>query len=439
MFTDFVYAIVDDGRGYFWFSSAQGVFRVAKRELRGFAAGTVKKIVSVAYGEKDGMKTRAGNVGNQPVALKSAGGQLLFSSMKGLVVVDPDRIVPNTFVPPVYIEKVILNKKEQPPGQYAELPHGAGEMEIDYAALGYSAPEKLRFKYILEGFDQDWIDAGGRRFTYYANLSPGRYRFRVVAGKTDGAWNETGAAFSFYLKPPFYRTSIFAAIVILSAILFAWLLYKLHVRGLRARYSAVLAERNRISRDIHDTLAQNLAGIALQLDAVHMQLPDVKSDLRERLDEACDLTRYSLAEARRSITDLRSDELECPELGAALPEIAQRMAAALQTRIQIIGAPRKLNPTMERNLLRIFQEALANAVKHAHAGTVEVELRYAPNSLALRVRDDGRGFDPESLSPAGSGHYGLIGMRERAERIGGHLTLNSRPGEGTELLVDVPL
>lgn len=440
LLSDFVYAVVDDGHGNFWFSSAQGLFKVSKQELRGFAGGQVKKVTSVAYGERDGMKTRAGNLGNQPVALKTADGQLLFTSMKGLVVVEPDRIVPNTtYVAPVYIEKVIVNKKEQPPDRYAQLPAGGGEIEIHYAALSYSAPEKVRFRYRLEGFDPDWIDAAGRRFTYYANLSPGGYRFRVVAGKVDGAWNEAGATFSFYLKPPFYRTWLFGGLVMFSVTLLAAALYWLRMRGLRARYSAVLAERNRISRDIHDTLSQNLAGIALQLDAVHMHLPDVQSDLRERLDEACNLTRYSLAEARRAIADLRSDELECPELAAALPEIAQRLAAALQTRIEVIGAPRKLNPAMERNLLRIFQEALTNAVKHAHARSVDVELKFAPHCLALRIRDDGRGFDPESLNPAGSGHYGLIGMRERAERIGGHLTLNSRPGEGTELLVEVPI
>jgi len=436
--TDFVYSIIDDGSGNFWFSSAQGIFKAAKRELREFAAGRLKKIVSVAYGEKDGMKTRAGNVGNQPVALRTAGGQLLFTSMKGLVVVDPDRLVPDTFVPPVYIEKVIVNKQDQPPGRYLQVPLGAGEIEIHYAAPCYSEPGKLRFRYLLEGFDRDWIDAGGRRFTYYANLSPGSYRFRVAAGKTDGAWRESAAAFSFYLKPPFYRTPLFAGIAVLFAMLCGWLMYWLRMRGLKARYSAVLAERNRISRDIHDTLAQNLAGIALQLDAVHMQLPEVNTALHERLDEACNLTRYSLAEARRAISDLRSDGLDCPELSAALPEIAQRVAGGLQTRVVVTGTPRKLNPTMESNLLRIFREALANAVKHAHARTLDVELRYQPGSLALRVRDDGRGFDLQGLPAAGGGHYGLIGMRERAERIGGRLTLNSRPGEGTEMLVEVP-
>jgi signal transduction histidine kinase len=170
-----------------------------------------------------------------------------------------------------------------------------------------------------------------------------------------------------------------------------------------------------------------------------MYLPDVRNDLRERLDEACNLTRYSLAEARRAISDLRSDNLDGPELAAALPEIAGRVAAAVETRIAVTGSPRKLNPVTERNLLRIFQEALTNAVKHAHATMVNVELRFEPHNVALRVRDNGRGFDPQNLSPAGSGHYGLIGMRERAERIGGRLTLNTGPGKGTELLVDVPV
>jgi len=179
------------------------------------------------------------------------------------------------------------------------------------------------------------------------------------------------------------------AIVVNVVILIAGLLYRLRVIELKARYSAVLAERNRIAREIHDTLAQNLAGVALQLDSVTMQLPDMPAGLRERLDQACDLTRYSLAEARRAVVDLRSDELEREELAVALPEIAGKMAASvsLQTRVQVVGTPRRLSPITEKNLLRIFQEAMANAVKHAQAQTIDVELRYDADHLILRVRE----------------------------------------------------
>ncbi len=436
----FVYTILDDGIGNFWFSCAQGLFRVSKAELKDVAEGRLKNINSVDYGVRDGMKTRAFNLGNQPAAWKTADGSLLFSSLKGVVIVEPGRISSNNFIPPVYIEQVLINKQEQ--SLYGESRNelGAGEVEIHFAALSYLAPEKLRYKYKLEGFDKDWVDAGVRRFAYYANLPPRQYRFRVTAGNVDGAWNETGAASDFYLKPRFYQTRWFLALVGLGVLLIAGLLYRLRMMGLKARYSAVLAERNRIAREIHDTLAQNLAGIALQLDSVTMRLADVPAELRELLDQACNLTRYSLAEARRSVADLRSDELEREELASALPIIANKMTAnaSLQARVTVVGAPRRLNPMTEKNLLRIFQEALANSVKHAQAQTVNVDLKYEIDGLTLCVRDDGRGFDTGKIIPLGVGHYGLTGMRERAERIGGHLTLTSKPGEGTELIVEVP-
>jgi len=444
LFAGFVYAILDDDRGNFWFSCAQGLFRASKAELRDFAAGKVKKITSVDYGVKDGMKTRACNLGNQPTAWKATDGSLLFCSMKGVAIVDPEKISFSGDVPPVYIEDVLINKQPQPPDAEARIPLDAGEVEIHYAALSYNTPGKVRFKYRLEGYDKEWVDAGARSFAYYANLPPGEYRFRVIGGNLDGPWPEAangpGASFGFYLKPHFYQTRWFLVLAVATAILVAGLLYRLRVIELKARYSAVLAERNRIAREIHDTLAQNLAGVALQLDSVTMQLPDMPDGLRERLDQACDLTRYSLAEARRAVTDLRSDELERQELAVALPEIAAKMAAsvAIQSKVQVIGTPRRLNPMTEKNLLRIFQEAMANAVKHAQARTIEVELKYDTDHLILRVQDDGSGFDTRKIIPFGVGHYGLMGMRERAERIGGRLILKSQPGEGTELLVEVP-
>lgn len=437
----FVYAILDDAQGNFWFSCAQGLFRVSKAELRDFAAGRIKKVASVDYGVRDGMKTRACNVGDQPTAWKTNEGSLMFCSMKGVVVVDPRRLYSSSLVPPVQIERVLINKQEQLINTDSQLPLGTGEVEIHYAALSYTAPEKVRFKYKLEGYDKDWVDAGTRRFAYYANLPPGHYSFKVIAGHIDGPWNEKGQAFGFFLKPHFYQTSLFLVLVVAAVLLLAALLYRLRMVELKARYSAVLGERNRIAREIHDTLAQNLAGIALQLDSVNMQSPDIPAGLRQRLDQACNLVRYSLSEARRSVSDLRSDELEQRELAVVLPEIAERMAAgaALEARVQVLGTPEQLNPRTEKNLLRIFQEAMANAVKHAGARTIKVELRYGHGSIVLYVSDDGSGFDTEKIIPLGVGHYGLTGMRERAERIGGKLTLKSKLGQGTELLVEVPL
>ncbi len=439
LLVNFVYTILDDGRGSFWFSCAQGLFKVSKAELREFADGRIKKIASISYGVRDGMKTRACNIGNQPAAWKSADGTLMFSSMKGIVMV-PSSISSSNFVPPVYIESVSVNRRKQQLNREPRLPLGAGEVQVDYAALSYLNPEKVRFKYMLEGFDADWTDADGRRFAYYANLPPGEYQFHVIAGNMDGSWNQTGASFSFYLSPHFYQTRLFLACAASGILLLAWLLYRLRMHEVKARYSAVLAERNRISQDIHDTFAQNLAGIALQLDSITMQLEEIPPALRESIDEACNLTRYSLSEARRAVSDLRSGDLDRAELSVALPEIANRMAASTTVKmsIQVVGTPQVLSAVTEKNLMRIFQEAIANALKHAEAQAIEVELRYEEEGLALRVRDDGCGFDAERAIPLAIGHYGLTGMRERAERIGGCLTLKSAPGEGTELLIVVP-
>ncbi|HEY5446082.1 MAG TPA: two-component regulator propeller domain-containing protein [Pyrinomonadaceae bacterium] len=441
LLVSFVYSMLDDGKGNFWFSCAQGLFRVSKAELRDLADGRIAKVNSIDYGVRDGMKTRAYNVGNQPAAWKTKDGALMFCSMKGVVVVDPNRLYSIGLVPPVHIEKIVINKQQLQVTPDAQLPVGSGEVEIHYAALSYVSPEKVRFKYMLEGVNKEWVDAGSRRFAYYANLPPGQYRFRVMAGYLDGPWNEAGASYSFYLRPRFYQTSVFAGLVVAVAFLLAFLLYKLRMMELKARYSAVLGERNRIAREIHDTLAQNLAGIALQLDSVGMHTTDLPPSLSQRLDQACNLVRYSLSEARRAVSDLRSDELERHELAAELPEIAAKMAATAEAeaKVQVVGTPRRLSPVIEKNLLRIFQEAMANAVKHAAARNIDIKLRYESDSLMLSVQDDGSGFDTENIIPLGIGHYGLTGMRERAERIGGRLTLKSQIGRGTELLVEVPI
>lgn len=440
LLSNFVYSILDDGYGNYWFSSFQGLFRVSKSELTAMAKGEINQVNSFNYGIKDGMRTKVCNPGNQPTAWKAADGTLLFCTLQGLVIADPSQRVASELIPPVHIEDVLINKQRLSISNESAIPIGAGEFEIHFAALSYLAPERVRYKYRLVGFDQDWVDAGTRRFAYYANLAPGHYRFQVCAGNMDGPWNETGASYSFYLQPHFYQTKLFYVFIALLILLTAVLLYRLRMHEIKARYAAVLAERTRIAGEIHDTLAQNLAGIALQLDSVTMRLADVPPSLREQLDQACNLTRYSLSEARRAVVDLRSDGLEQRELSEAIPEIANRLVAAadIQTRIDVAGAPRPLPPLIEKNLLRIYQEAVANVVKHSQAHQMEVELCYGAKSLTLQVQDDGQGFDTGKIIPLGVGHYGLTGMRERAERIGGLLHLQSQPGNGTKLLIEVP-
>ncbi|MGD0616822.1 MAG: two-component regulator propeller domain-containing protein [Bryobacteraceae bacterium] len=440
LLVNFVYSILDDGLGNFWFSSSQGLFKVSKADLADFAAGRIRKVTSVSYGVRDGMRTRAGNVGNQPVAWKTTDGSLLFSTLEGVVVVTPNRLTASSYVPPVYIESVSVNRQKQQTGGEPSLPVGAGEVEINYTALSYLNPEKVRYKYMLTGFDADWVDAGDRSFAYYANLPPGDFRFRVIAGSVDGQWNQQGASFAFHLQPRFYNTRLFWGVCAAVLLLIAWLLYRLRIYEIKATYLAVLAERHRISQDLHDTFAQNLAGIALQLDSITMQLEEIPPGVKSRLDEACVLTRYSLAEARRAVSDLRSDELEGAELTAALPEIASRLVGGggVRTVVTVAGTPQQLSPVARKAVVRIFQEAMANALKHAHAETIEIQLRYENEGLVLAVRDDGRGFDAASAIPLTVGHYGLTGMRERAERIGGRMTLTSAPGLGTELAIFVP-
>jgi signal transduction histidine kinase/ligand-binding sensor domain-containing protein len=440
MLEDFVYGILDDGAGNFWFSSAQGIFKARKEDLRALAEGKTHQVDVTSFDTRDGMKVRACHVGNQPNVWKARDGKMYFCTMKGLAIVDPLQNFSNPLPPPVYVEKALINRETLPLESPLEQPVGQGEVEIRYAALSYLLPHKVQFKFKLDGFDRDWVDAGSRRVAYYMNLPPGPYRFRVLACNNDGVWNISGASLEFYLKPRFYQTRLFYTILIAAGILLGWFMNRLRTHELKARYSAVLAERNRIAQEIHDTLAQNLAGIALQLDSVSLQLTDVPNHLRNVLEQACSLTRYSLAEARRAVSDLRTDELERRELASALPDIGSRMVAGtgIQSQVNVEGTPRQLNAVAEKNLLRIFQEAMANAVKHARANVIQVDLKYKTDGLTLEVRDDGCGFDAEKVAPLSIGHYGLIGMRERVGRIGGSLTLCSKAEEGTLVRVEVP-
>jgi ligand-binding sensor domain-containing protein/signal transduction histidine kinase len=439
LFDDCVFQIIDDMKGNLWMSCTKGVFFVSKSDLEDFADGKINSITSVSYGTADGMESRECN-GGQPAGFRGRDGKLWFPTTKGVAMIDPESMKINNQPPPIVIEQVIADEQRLDPASKLELGPGLYRLEFQYAGLSFIAPEKVRFKYKLEGFDKDWVDASNRRVAYYTSIPPGDYTFRVKACNNDGVWNEQDASLAIYLKPHFYQTYWFYIALAVLAGLIAWELYRLRLRQLKSQFSTVLSERNRMARDIHDTLAQGFVGISLQLEAVGSMLEESPQRAKQHLDLAQDMVTHSLTEARRSVWDLRAHALDSADLAAALSETARQLTSgtAVEAQLSVVGASRRLDAAVENNLLRIGQEALTNAMKHARAKKIHIELSFQPKYIRLRIQDDGCGFETNNKSHSGDGHFGLIGMQERAERLKGQLELNSRPGAGTEIIITVP-
>jgi signal transduction histidine kinase len=321
----------------------------------------------------------------------------------------------------------------------AVLPPGEGRVQFRYTGINLSTPERVRYSYRLEGLDPDWVTAVSRRVTNYNSLPHGRYRFVVRAGIPGGPFSET--SFPFVLQPHFYETAWFRYLCVALGGAAIWGLFRLRVRQIRQRFALVLEERVRLAREIHDTLAQGFVGISSQLDAVALTLNGHLDSARTHLDLARKMARHSLTEARRSVMDLRASALEGQDLPAALSQAARQWTAGspVKVHVDVEGQSRKLPEEMEQHLLRIAQEAVTNTVKHAHANDVWIQLAMDNGTLRMRVADDGEGFEQTDAFSEIGGHFGLLGMRERAERLGGELQLRSEPGEGTAVEVTVPL
>jgi signal transduction histidine kinase len=274
---------------------------------------------------------------------------------------------------------------------------------------------------------------------YYTNLPPGRYTFRVVACNNAGVWNEIGAGLALRLRPHFYQTAWFFGLCGLLVVLLFWGGHLYHVREMRAQFAAVLADRGRIARDLHDTLAQSVVGISAQLQAIKALLKSAPAAAGEHLDLAVEMVRHTLVEVRRSVWDIRSQALEKADLASALSETAKQLSAAAPIRFQVTGTPRPIPKAIENHLLHIGQEALSNAIKHADATSIEVDLTFEVLRVVLGVKDDGHGFDSQRPFGEQEGHFGLIGMRERVKKLGGQLSIRSAPGRGTEVVAAVPV
>jgi signal transduction histidine kinase/ligand-binding sensor domain-containing protein len=435
-----IYGILEDASGKLWVSSNQGIFCASRDELNRYADGTAPKVAVMSYGVADGMKVSEASSGGHPAAWRMDDGELWFATLKGATTVDPAHLATNRVPPLVNIEQVSVDDQAEKTSGAISIRPGGRRFAFEYTALSFAAPQKVRFKYKLEGFDRGWIDAGTLRTAYYTNLPPGRYTFQVLACNNDGVWSEAPASASLRLEPYFYQTIWFYVLLVSAAALIWYMAYRWQMRQVESRFRAVMAERNRIAREIHDTLAQGFVAVSVQLQIVSRLLGSSTDAAKKHLGQAQELVKHGLEDARNAIWELRSQSAENQDLAAQLAKMADRVTAGteIRTEVRVNGVYRPLRERVEDELMRIAQEAVTNAVRHAEAKRVEIQLKFSTAGVVLTVQDNGRGFSGEPPSTR-DGHYGMAGMQERAQEIGGTLTVSSEEGRGTQVQVEVTM
>ena len=440
-----VSGIVVAADGAVWFNGLHGIIQTTPAALQA-AAATGRALAVRVFDKEDGLHGVALQFPASPSAVRDAAGRLWFATNQGIARIDPARLHSNTAVPPVAIRALRAGGYDYAVRDGLALLPGTRDLQIDYTALSLSVPRRVQLRYRLSGVDADWQDAGTRRRAFYTNLGPGAYRFDVIAANDSGVWNRTGATLDFRIEPRFVETWIFYTLCALAAAATLFALYLLRLRQLAARLRARLDERHhereRIARELHDTLLQGVQGLILRFQAIANKVPR-SEPLRDALETTLDRAEALVVEARDRVQDLRTglgaDEPDLPEaLARTGAELAEAYPAAF--RVVVEGRPPALDSLRRDEIFRIGREAMYNAFRHARAQNIEVEIAAERERLRLRVRDDGLGIAAAILEAGGkAGHWGLSGMRERAQALGAQLNIWSREGRGSEIELLLPL
>ncbi|MBB3192657.1 sensor histidine kinase [Roseateles terrae] len=433
-----VTGIVESLPGDVWLNGGRGVVQVRTEDLRDFAARPGTPLSYRLFDRRDGLPGIALQAVMVPTALRDRRGRLWFATNRGVAWLDP-ATVPRNNQPPL-TEIHALRSGEQlfraDPG--LTLPAGTRHVTLSYTAITLAAADRARFRYRLEGVDPDWHEAGNAREATYANLSPGTYRFHVIAANGDGVWDTRGAMLEFHIAPTWMQTRSFAAGLVLLVLVLGWGAYRVRTRAIarqvRWRMEERLRERERIARELHDTLLQGVQGLVLQFNGVARRVKE--PELNDRLERALGNAERLLLAARDRVSDLRH------HFGPLSEDLTTAAAAhgdgRVTVQVDVQGMERALRPTVQDELLMIGREALSNAVRHAGASQLGVWLHYEPRRMTLRIVDDGAGMPTEFTSAEGRpGHHGIRGMFERAHRLHGSLRIRNRPEGGTEVEVRV--
>jgi len=447
-----LWTIEDDARAL-WLYTACGLVRIARPELDAWATSVdrdpKRTIQMTVFENSDGVPSHFGHGGFTPLVAKSTDGRLWFATFDGVGVVDPRQIPFNSLPPPVHIEQVTADRKTYETTSQLRLPPRIRDLEIDFTALSLVAPEKVRFQYMLVGRDRDWQDARNRHQAFFTDLPPGNYRFRVKACNNNGVWNEAGASWDFSIAAAYYQSNWFRAACAAAFAALLWWVYWLRLRSIALQFNMRLeervGERTRIAGELHDTLLQSFHGLMLRFQTVLELLPAHPLKAKQALEGALERADQAVSEGRDAVYELRSSTIFGNDLVQAVTAIGKEFAGnqgsgyAAKFRMVVEGRPRNLRLTLRDEIYRIAREALWNAFRHAQARMIETEIVYSRSTLQLHIRDDGVGIDRIVLDQGGrAGHWGLPGMRERAQRIGGRLNVWSRAGAGTEVELGIP-
>ena len=415
-------------------------------ELQRWWANPKAVVQTRIYDALDG--ARSGGVTFNPAAY-SPDGRVWFATGNFVQMVDPSRISQKALPALTYIESVIVDRKEFAAADRLRFSPHPQDLQIDYTSPTLLIPQRVRFRYRLDGYDRDWHEAGTRRQAFYTDLPPGKYSFRVVACNSDGVWNEQGDTLEFSVAPAYYQTNWFRVICAALFLALVWAIYRTRVRQLRREFALTLearvGERTSVARELHDTLLQSFHGLMLRFEIVSQLLPERSIEAKEKLEGAMKQAADAITEGRDAVQGLRTSTVQTNDLARAVNTLGEELASdpinhsSPAFSVTVEGEARDLHPILRDETYRIVAEALRNAFHHAQARQVEVEIRYDNQQFRLRVRDDGKGIDKAVLSGQGpEGHYGLPGMRERGKLIGGKLVIWSEVGAGTEVELRIP-
>ena len=432
-----VRGIADDREGYLWIATTSGLVRIHHTEAEKTAADPSYRPTYALFDKTDGLAGLP-RMRSDRTSVQTHDGALWFVTGEGITIVPSEARTQDADVLQVSIDNVTADDRRLDAAQGMAFPAGIDRLQIEYAALNLTSAHKTRFRFRLEGVDSDWVDAGTRRQASYTNLRSGAYRFQVAATDALGGWKEPAEAWTFSIRPHFYETGAFLAACVAVALLAGWGAWTLRLRHERKRFSLVLAERARLSREIHDTLLQGLVGLALQCDAIANELRSASPAMTDRLIRLRRQAQRYIKEARHAIWNLRSSAATT-DLVEALREFGvQAAGTSVEFTLVTRGTVYPLDEDMERELSRIAQEAVTNAVLHARPRHIEVTIAYSPTHIVLTVSDDGCGFTVARDSSL-EGHYGIVSMQERAALIGATLRVESRAGAGTRIEISAPL